>query len=94
MQGDSFGGRMFLNATWIWLMGLAALIEWLRARRLFYPALVLGALLIGWNGLSLIQYRLGFVSMSKPLMWEQITIERIKLPWMLVKALRDQGNTS
>jgi hypothetical protein len=84
-QGDSFGGRMFLNATWIWLMGLAALIEWLRARRLFYLALVLGALLIGWNGLSLIQYRLGFVPMSKPLTWEQITIERIKLPWMLLQ---------
>jgi hypothetical protein len=84
-QGDSFGGRMFLNATWIWVMGLTALIEWLRARRLFYLALALGALLIGWNSLSLIQYRLGFVPMSKPLTWEQITIERIKLPWMLVQ---------
>ena len=85
MQGDSFGGRMFLNATWIWVMGLAALIEWLRARRLFYLALALGALLICWNGLSLIQYRLGFVPMSKPLTWEQMTIERIKLPWMLLQ---------
>jgi hypothetical protein len=87
-QGDSFGGRMFLNAIWIWVLGLAALFDWLRVRRLFYPALLIGALLIGWNALSLAQYRLGFVPMSQPLTWEQMTIERIKLPWMLWQRLR------
>jgi hypothetical protein len=87
-QGDSFGGRMFLNATWIWVLGLAVLLDWLRVRKLFPVALAIGALLIGWNGLSLIQYRLGFVPMSQPLTWEQMTIERIKLPWLLWQRLR------
>ncbi|MFL5800634.1 MAG: hypothetical protein ACJ8CR_02720 [Roseiflexaceae bacterium] len=87
-QGDSFGGRMFLNAIWGWVLGLAALLDWLRARRLFYPALAIGLLLIGWNGLSLIQYRLGFVPMGVPLTWEQMTIERIKLPWTLWQRIR------
>jgi hypothetical protein len=87
-QGDSFGGRMFLNATWIWVLGLAVLLDWLRARKLFPVALAIGVLLIGWNGLSLIQYRLGFVPMSQPLTWEQMTIERIKLPWLLWQRLR------
>jgi hypothetical protein len=82
-QGDSFGGRMFLSATWIWVLGLAGSLEWLRGRRMFYPALALGVLLIVWNGLSLVQYRLGFVPMSAPLTWEQMTVERLKLPWLL-----------
>lgn len=87
-QGDSFGGRMFLNAMWIWVLGLALLLEWLRARRLLYPALALGALLIGWNVLALVQYRLGFVPMGQPLTWEQMTIERLRLPWRLLERLR------
>jgi hypothetical protein len=86
-QGDSFGGRMFLSAMWIWVLGLAGCLEWLRARRLLYPALVIGVLLIAWNGLSLMQYRLGFVPMSAPLTWEQMTVERLRLPWLLLKRL-------
>jgi hypothetical protein len=84
-QGDSFGGRMFLSAMWIWVLGLAGCFEWLRGRRLFYPALAVGLLLILWNGLSLMQYRLGFVPMSAPLTWEQMTIGRLKMPWLLLK---------
>ncbi|HKF93256.1 MAG TPA: hypothetical protein VKB96_01385, partial [Gammaproteobacteria bacterium] len=86
-QGDSFGGRMFLSAIWIWVLGLAGAIEWVRARRLFYPMLVVGLLLIVWNSLSLIQYRLGFVPMSAPLTWEQMTIGRLKIPWLLLRKL-------
>jgi hypothetical protein len=91
-QGDSFGGRMFLSATWIWALGLAGLIEWLWARRrLRGAALAVGALLLAWNGLALMQYRLGFVPMSAPLTWEQMTIERVKVPWMLLQRLLRRG---
>ena len=86
-QGDSFGGRMFLSAMWVWVLGFAGCLEWLRAHRLFYPMLAIGLLLIFWNGLSLIQYRLGFVPMSAPLTWEQITIGRLRIPWLLLKKL-------
>jgi hypothetical protein len=87
-QGDSFGGRMFLNAIWIWVLGLALLLERLRARRLLRPALVIGVVLVGWNALSLVQYRLGFVPMGRPLTWEQMTIDRLRLPWTLLSRLR------
>lgn len=80
-QGDSFGGRMFLNAAWIWVFGLAALLERARARRLLLAGLLIGALLIGWNGLSLVQYRLGLVPMGQPPTWQQMTVDRLKLPW-------------
>jgi hypothetical protein len=87
-QGDSFGGRMFLSATWIWVLGLAGLVErlWSRAR-LRGPMLVVALLLLLWNGLSLLQYRLGMVPMSAPLTWEQMTIERIKTPWVVLQRL-------
>ncbi len=83
-QGDSFGGRMFLNATWVWLLGLSAVGQWLWARRQQRVALGVGLLLIIWNGLSLAQYRLGFVPMGAPLTWEQMTIERLMLPWRII----------
>lgn len=79
-QGDSFGGRMFLNATWIWVFGLAALIDWARARRQLAAAVVLGVALIGWNALALAQYRLGYVPMGQPLTWRQMTVDRLMLP--------------
>jgi hypothetical protein len=86
-QGDSFGGRMFISAMWIWLLGLAGCVEWLLARGRGRLAVVAGALLIVWNALSLAQYRLGFVPMSAPLTWEQMTIERLALPWRIVERL-------
>jgi hypothetical protein len=49
--------------------------------------LAVGLLLIVWNGLSLIQYRLGFVPMSAPLTWQQMTIDRLRIPWLLLRKL-------
>ena len=87
-QGDSFGGRMFLSATWIWVLGLAGLLQrvWSSAR-LRGPTLAVALLLVLWNGLSLLQYRLGLVPMSAPLTWEQMTIERIRAPWVVLQRL-------
>lgn len=89
-QGDSFGGRMFLSLLWMWLLGLAVLLDWLRARGWLGAALVVGAVLVGWNGLALVQYRLGFVPMSEPLTWQQMTVERLRLPWLLWERLRSR----
>lgn len=82
-QGDSFGGRMFLNASWIWLIGLAGAIHWLWTPQRYRLVLVAAGLLIIWNGLALVQYRLGLVPMNAPLTWQQMTIERLTLPWQL-----------
>jgi hypothetical protein len=87
-QGDAFGGRMFLNAMWIWVLGLAGLLEWLREHirpSLYRPLLAVALLLVVWNGLALAQYRLGLVPMDAPLTWEQITLDRLRLPWLLLQ---------
>lgn len=85
-QGDSFGGRMFLNAMWIWTLGLSGLLEWLTTKPMIRRlAMGVGLGLVVWNGLSLIQYRLGLVPMSAPLTWEQMTIERLKIPLTILR---------
>ncbi|NJP05141.1 MAG: hypothetical protein HC837_05690 [Chloroflexaceae bacterium] len=87
-QGDSFGGRKFITMTWAWVLGLAALLAWLWSQRRARPlVLLVGVLLILWNALSLMQYRLGFVPMGEPLTWEQMTIDRLLLPWTLLQQL-------
>jgi hypothetical protein len=91
-QGDSFGGRMFLSATWIWVLGLAGLIGRLwSSARLRGPVLAIALLLLLWNGLSLLQYRLGLVPMSAPLTWEQMTVERVRAPWVVLRRLLARG---
>lgn len=87
-QGDSFGGRMFISAFWIWQIGLSCLVERLWRKRSGQIAVWSGgALLLIWNTLSLMQYRLGYVSMGDPLTWQEMTIERLRLPWLLLERL-------
>lgn len=87
-QGHAFGGRMFLNSTWIWVLGLSGLFDWLWQKpRIRWGVVGVGMCLIIWNGLSLVQYRLGYVPMSAPLTWEQMTVERLRLPWVLLQKL-------
>lgn len=89
-QGDSFGGRMFLSATWLWVLGLATLLDQLRGSRARRLALAIGLLLICWNGLAVVQYRLGLVPRSAPLTWQQMTIERLQLPLLLFERRGEQ----
>jgi uncharacterized protein YjeT (DUF2065 family) len=84
-QGDSFGGRMFVDGVWVWVFGLTALLQWSRSRGLWRTALAVGVVLIVWNGLALFQYRLGFVPMGEPLTWRQMTVDRITLPVELLR---------
>ena len=46
------------------------------------PALIV---LIIWNGLSLVQYRLGFVSMGNALTIQEMTIDRLLVPFKLAQ---------
>ena len=87
-QGDSFGGRMFISAMWIWGVGLAALLEPVLARPRIAPAaLAAGMALALWNGLALVQYRLVFVGRPALPGWGEITIERLLLPVRLLEQL-------
>jgi hypothetical protein len=84
-QGDSFGGRMFISAMWIWGAGLAALLAALPARpRLAWLA---GAALVAWNGLALLQYRLVLLAQPELPSWRQISLDRLLLPARLLGRL-------
>lgn len=84
-QGDSFGGRMFLNAMWAWVLGLSGLVEWAAAGRRRWPALLtIGGLLIAWNGLAVVQYQLDLLPRAAAITWQTLTIERLAFPWALL----------
>jgi hypothetical protein len=86
-QGDAFGGRMFLNAMWIWVLGLTGFIEWLLTQRVKHVLVGISIAFIVWNALSLMQYRLSFVPMDQPLTIEQMTIGRLHVPVMLIERM-------
>ncbi len=77
MQGDAFGGRMFLVCTPIFVMGLAHLIEG-TAKRWSWPAVyALGGLLLVWNFLLFVEYRFDLVTAQRPPTWYDLTIGRV-----------------
>ncbi len=79
-QGDAFGGRMFIVCTPIFVMGLASLIDWVGIRaswKLIYVAMLL---LIGWNFLLFVEYRLDLVLTERLPTWTDITIRRFTFP--------------
>jgi hypothetical protein len=84
---DAFGARRFIGLVPLFTLPLAALLgassRWVR-RPVWLGVLLL---LVVWNGLSFAQYRLGFVSMSAALTWREMTIDRLLLPWRLLRPL-------
>jgi len=87
-QGDSFGGRMFIASLPLLMIGMASLLDTLQLKStLRRIAAVAGLLLIVWNALALIQYRLGFISMSGPYTWRELTIGRFEMLAELVRRL-------
>jgi hypothetical protein len=66
-QGDSFGGRVFISAMPIFALGLAALLDRLSRGRYLTAVLLLSIVLLAWNGLFMLEYRLGCFSRSAPL---------------------------
>lgn len=84
-QGDAFGGRMFISSLPGLALGLGELIEWAVGRGALPVVQVVGAALTVWNGLFLMQYRLGYIPMSAPLTLEQFTVGKI---WMLADLCR------
>lgn len=85
-QGDAFGGRVFLNCYWLWVLGLAPVLAWASVRPLRVAATAtLAIVLIAWNALSLVQYRLGFiVAATRPSVYE-ITVGRLLVPGRVVE---------
>jgi len=83
-QDDAFGGRRFVSLVPLLALPLAVLLERARSR---WVATALILALTAWNGLAMLQYRLGFVSMNESLTWREMTIDRLLLPVHLLQRL-------
>ena len=68
-------------------MPLACLIEDAKGGRTYRLLGLLLFALVVWNGLSFAQYRLGFVSKSAALTIQEMTVDRLLLPFELLQSL-------
>jgi hypothetical protein len=79
-QGDSFGGRMFISSLPIFAVGLAAFLQRVtRKNNMQILSLAVCGALVLWNFFFLIQYRLGFISMSGPYTLRELTIGKMEM---------------
>lgn len=84
-QGDAFGGRMFISSIPGLALGLGALIEWVVGRGYLSAIGTISTLLVAWNGVFLVQYRLGYIPMNAPLTLEQFTVGKVAMLFDLVR---------
>jgi hypothetical protein len=79
-QGGSFGGRMFIASLPALALGVAALLDWALARRAGPVVWAIGAVLVVWNGLFMVQYRFGYVPMGDSrYTLRQLTIGKVEM---------------
>jgi hypothetical protein len=79
-QGDSFGGRMFISLLPVFAIGLAAFLQRVTLKyNTQVLSLVVSGVLVLWNFFFLIQYRLGFISMSGPYTIRELTIGKMEM---------------
>jgi hypothetical protein len=83
--GDAFGGRRFMGVLPLLALPLAAAAA--QAARSRGRGFVIAALavLVAWNGLSFVQYRLGMISRTDMPTWRQLTLDRIELPFTIAR---------
>lgn len=79
-QGDSFGGRMFVASLPIFVIGLALFLRQVAMKKnLAYLSLAGGGVLVLWNALFLIQYRMGYISASGPYSIRELTVGKAEM---------------
>lgn len=77
--GDSFGGRMLISALPVLSLGMAAILDWAMERKALAAAGTLFFLLIAWNALSFVQYRMGYISKDQGISYSQFTIGKLSM---------------
>jgi hypothetical protein len=80
MQGDAFGGRMFIVCMPVFALGLASLCDWLTTRISWRTLYILAALIIGWNLLLFVEYRFELVTSAQLPTWYDLTVRRLLFP--------------
>jgi hypothetical protein len=80
MQGDAFGGRMFIVCTPVFALGLAALIEKVAQRWSWRVVALAGMVLLAWNFLLFVEYRFFLLTARRVTDWYDLTAGRISKP--------------
>jgi hypothetical protein len=77
--GVAFGGRMFIASFPILAIGIAAFLDWQSEKKIKPFVWVTCIILIGWNVLFVIQYRLAYIPHFGALTFEQIFIDKFRM---------------
>jgi hypothetical protein len=86
-QAAAFGSRKFIDGSIVFVIGLAAFLDRMEGRTHRYlPELAILALIV-WNGLSMIQYRFGYVSLEEQLTFSEMVWDKLILPFRLAEQL-------
>ncbi len=85
-QGASFGGRMFVSSSALFVLGLAAFIDWLGERVPYRWLAVIGGLFVTWNYLLLFQYGTGMISRYSAFSWGQLAGNTLAIAQTLASA--------
>jgi len=86
-QGASFGGRMFISCTIVFVLGLAALLEWLSDSVSIRWLALVGSFFVIWNYLLLFQYGTGMIPREGSISWFQVIRNLTKIPAMIVQMI-------
>lgn len=85
-QADAFGGRMFLASLPIFAIGLASLFHRIKGKAFAWStAIGVAGVLLLWNALFLVQYRMGFISMDGPYTIQELTVGKAQMLGDLVE---------
>lgn len=87
--GAAFGQRFLVNNTPTYLLGMAALVEWLQRRVSMKAIWGIGAILIFWNLGMIAQYVAGMIPHEAPVSPVTIALNQFRLPAVIVSRLGD-----
>jgi hypothetical protein len=76
----SFGFRRLIDITPIFVLGLAALLAWLRARLGHWPLLLAALLLLGWNAGLIANWTVLHKEIRPGLIWPELWTWQIEAP--------------
>jgi hypothetical protein len=86
--GTGFGARRFDNCLPIFALGIAAVYEWLRSKRIGWLAVILTGGFIAWNGLFLCQYALNWVSHTDAIDMRMMARDQGRMLLYIISRLR------
>ena len=88
--GHAFGMRWLINCTPIFIIGLAALLNWLLAKNAKSRIYIISALAIFFilNSLFIIQYKLGLIPPDNYLSFREMVIDKFTIPFKAAEYIK------